>query len=133
MILCLAVASCIQDEALNVEAAIDGCSGSNIQLANINTYSKTVSIYVSKSTDLSALEIKFELPDGASINPVNALANDDAPKYDFQLRKFPLHLNKHWNNINVCSKLHLKVLPQKRSTPSLLSNQSFLLNTILRT
>ena len=27
MILCLAVASCIQDEAQNVEAAIDGCSG----------------------------------------------------------------------------------------------------------
>jgi len=90
MILCLAVASCIQDEAQNVEAAIDGCSGSNIQLANINTYSKTVSIYVSKSTDLSALEIKFELPDGASINPVNALANDDAPKYDFSTSKVPI-------------------------------------------
>ena len=90
MILCLAVASCIQDEALNVEAAIDGCRGSNIQLANINTYSKTVSIYVSKSTDLSALEIKFELPDGASINPVNALANDDAPKYDFSTSKVPI-------------------------------------------
>ena len=90
MILCLAVASCIQDEALNVEAAIDGCSGSNIQLANINTYSKTVSIYVSKSTDLSALEIKFELPDGASINPINALANDDAPKYDFSTSKVPI-------------------------------------------
>ena len=90
MILCLAVASCIQVEALNVEAAIDGCSGSNIQLANINTYSKTVSIYVSKSTDLSALEIKFELPDGASINPVNALANDDAPKYDFSTSKVPI-------------------------------------------
>lgn len=90
MILCLAVASCIQDEALNVEAAIDGCSGSNIQLANIYTYSKTVSIYVSKSTDLSALEIKFELPDGASINPVNALANDNAPKYDFSTSKVPI-------------------------------------------
>lgn len=90
MILCLAVASCIQDEAQNIEAAIDGCSGSNIQLANINTYSKTVSIYVSKSTDLSALEIKFELPDGASINPVNALANDDAPKYDFSTSKVPI-------------------------------------------
>lgn len=90
MILCLAVASCIQDEAQNVEAAIDGCSGSNIQLANINTYSKTVSIYVSKSTDLSALEIKFELPDGANINPVNAIANDDAPKYDFSTSKVPI-------------------------------------------
>lgn len=90
MILYLAVASCIQDEALNVEAAIDGCSGNNIQLANINTYSKTVSIYVSKSTDLSALEIKFELPDGANINPVNAIVNDDAPKYDFSTSKVPI-------------------------------------------
>lgn len=90
MILCLVVASCIQDEAQNVEAAIDGCSGSNIQLANINTNSKTVFIYVSKSTDLSALEIKFELPDGASINPVNALVNDDVPKYDFSTSKVPI-------------------------------------------
>lgn len=59
-------------------------------IANINTYSKTVSIYVSKSTDLSALEIKFELPDGANINPVNAIANDDAPKYDFSTSKVPI-------------------------------------------
>lgn len=31
IMLCLAVTSCIQNEALNVEAAIDGCSGSDIQ------------------------------------------------------------------------------------------------------
>ena len=54
IVLCLTMVSCIQDEALNVEAAIDGCSGTNIQLSTINPSSKTASIYVSKSTDLSA-------------------------------------------------------------------------------
>lgn len=90
MIMCLAITSCIQDEGLNVEAAIDGCSGSNIQLSTINTYSKTVSIYVSKATDLSALEIQFELPEGADIEPVDAAANDHAPKYDFSNSKVPV-------------------------------------------
>ena len=90
MIMCLAITSCIQDEGLNVEAAIDGCNGSNIQLSTINTYSKTVSIYVSKATDLSALEIQFELPEGADIEPVDAAANDHAPKYDFSNSKVPI-------------------------------------------
>lgn len=90
MMICLAMTSCIQDEGLNVEAAIDGCNGSNIQLSTINTYSKTVSIYVSKATDLSALEIQFELPDGADIEPVDAAANDHAPKYDFSNSKVPV-------------------------------------------
>lgn len=90
MIMCLAITSCIQDEGLNVEAAIDGCNGSNIQLSTINTYSKTVSIYVSKATDLSTLEIQFELPEGANIEPVDAAANDHAPKYDFSNSKVPV-------------------------------------------
>lgn len=90
MTLCLAVASCIQDEALNVEAAIDSCSGPNIQLPNVNRESKTASIYVSKLTDFSALEINFQLPDGASIEPVDALPNDNAPKYDFSTSKVPI-------------------------------------------
>ena len=90
MIMCLAITSCIQDEGLNVEAAIDGCNGSNIQLSTINTYSKTVSIYVSKATDLSTLEIQFELPEGADIEPVDAAANDHAPKCDFSNSKVPV-------------------------------------------
>lgn len=90
MIMCLAITSCIQDEGLNVEAAIDGCNGSNIQLSTINTYSKTVSIYVSKATDLSTLEIQFELPEGADIEPVDVAANDHAPKYDFSNSKVPV-------------------------------------------
>ena len=90
MIMCLAITSCIQDEGLNVEAAIDGCNGSNIQLSTINTYSKTVSIYVSNPTDLTALQIQFELPEGADIEPVDAAANDHAPKYDFSNSKVPV-------------------------------------------
>lgn len=90
IMICLAMTSCIQDEGLNVEAAIDGCNGSNIQLSAINTFSKTVSIYVSKATDLSALEIKFELPEGAVIAPVDVAANDQAPKYDFSTSKVPI-------------------------------------------
>ena len=31
-----AISSCIQDEALNSEAAIDVCSGDDVQLANID-------------------------------------------------------------------------------------------------
>ena len=90
MIMCLAITSCIQDEGLNVDAAPDKCNGSNIQLSTINTYSKTVSIYVSKATDLSTLEIQFELPEGADIEPVDAAANDHAPKYDFSNSKVPV-------------------------------------------
>ena len=35
-ILACAATSCIQDEALNSEAAIDACTGDDVQLANIN-------------------------------------------------------------------------------------------------
>ena len=47
MILCLAVASCIQDEAQNVEAAIDGCSGNHIQQYLIDRNDFTIQLYVS--------------------------------------------------------------------------------------
>lgn len=103
IMICLAMTSCIQDEGLNVEAAIDGCNGSNIQLSAINTFSKTVSIYVSKATDLSALEIKFELPEGAVIAPVDVAANDQLPNMTFLLQKFPLLRSKHWSNTSVSS------------------------------
>ena len=39
-ILACAATSCIQDEALNSEAAIDACTGDDVQLANINADSK---------------------------------------------------------------------------------------------
>ena len=35
-ILACAASSCIQDEALNSEAAIDACTGADVQLAHIN-------------------------------------------------------------------------------------------------
>ena len=38
--LAFAISSCIQDEALNSEAAIDGCTGADVQLANINANEK---------------------------------------------------------------------------------------------
>lgn len=43
-----AISSCIQDEALNSEAAIDVCSGDDVQLANIDADSKVINVYVNK-------------------------------------------------------------------------------------
>ena len=45
LMLALAVSSCIQDEALNSEAAIDACTGADVQLAHINSDSKEINIY----------------------------------------------------------------------------------------
>ena len=42
LMLALAVSSCIQDEALNSEAAIDACTGADVQLAHINSDSKEI-------------------------------------------------------------------------------------------
>lgn len=52
-ILACAATSCIQDEALNSEAAIDACTGDDVQLANINADSKEINVYVHKGADLS--------------------------------------------------------------------------------
>ena len=45
VILPLCFFSCIQEEALNVEAAIDGCKGENIQLLTINHDYKNIEVY----------------------------------------------------------------------------------------
>lgn len=37
LIASLALASCVQDEALNREAAVDGVEGANVQLVSIDT------------------------------------------------------------------------------------------------
>ncbi len=84
MILCLAVASCIQDEALNVEAAIDGCSGNDIQQCLIDPNEFTVQLYVSRAADPSKININFDLPAGASIAPVKQLAEDGVNTYNFK-------------------------------------------------
>lgn len=52
-LLSLFTASCIQDEVPNVEAAIDGCTGANIQLASIDATHKEIEIYVLDGTDIS--------------------------------------------------------------------------------
>ena len=67
LMLALAVSSCIQDEALNSEAAIDACTGDDVQLANINADSKVINVYVNKGADLSKQKVEFTLPQGATI------------------------------------------------------------------
>lgn len=54
-----AISSCIQDEALNSEAAIDVCSGDDVQLANIDADSKVINVYVNKRSRPFQTEIKI--------------------------------------------------------------------------
>lgn len=75
--------SCIKDEALNVEAAIDACSGENVQLVNIDADNKKVDVYVTRSASFNAQQLLFTLPDGASISAESKLATDIPPFYDF--------------------------------------------------
>lgn len=71
-VLCLATMSCIQDEALNTEAAIDACIGSeDVVMTDINTEAKKINIYVYKTADLTKQKLEFTLPQGATINPVS--------------------------------------------------------------
>lgn len=67
LMLALAVSSCIQDEALNSEAAIDACTGADVQLAHINNDSKEMNIYVHKGANLAKQQLLFTLPDSATI------------------------------------------------------------------
>lgn len=82
---CLATAmsSCIQDEALNSEAAIDACAGADVQLANISAYEKTVDVYVNKGANLAKQELIFTLPEGATIVANEHRAGDGDNIYDF--------------------------------------------------
>ena len=87
----LFVSSCIQDEELNVEAAIDNCTGANIQLASIDATRKEIEIYVIDGTDISRQELIFTIPNGASIHPNENEAKDEPPFYDFSshpIRRF---------------------------------------------
>lgn len=90
-LLTFSLASCIQDEALNQEAAIDGCTGSHIQQATINAENHTIQLYVSGGVDLQRVEIHFELPEGATVAPLTNSKGDEAPFYNFsekQTRQF---------------------------------------------
>lgn len=78
--------SCIQDEALNSEAAIDACKGEDVQLANINPDKKEINVYVNKGADLSKQELKFTIPQGASIEATNPASGDTGSSYDFSVK-----------------------------------------------
>lgn len=84
IMLCLAMTSCIQNEALNVEAAIDGCSGSDIQQCLIDPNEFTVQLYASRAADPSKININFNLPAGASIVPVQRFTEDGINTYNFK-------------------------------------------------
>lgn len=91
ILLAFSVSSCIQDEALNVEAAIDECTGENIQLASIDANRKEIEIYVLDGTDVSRQELNFTLADGASIQADEVKPGDQPPYYDFSqqsIRRF---------------------------------------------
>ena len=82
-ILACAATSCIQDEALNSEAAIDACTGDDVQLANINADSKLINVYVNKGADLSKQKLEFVIPEGATIKINDQVAGDTEATYDF--------------------------------------------------
>ena len=84
IMLCLAVTSCIQNEALNVEAAIDGCSVSDIQQCLNDPNEFTVQLYASRAADPSKININFNLPAGASIVPVQRFTEDGINTYNFK-------------------------------------------------
>lgn len=75
--------SCIQDEALNSEAAIDACTGTDVQLAHINSDSKEINIYVHKGADLSKQQLQFKLPAGATLKANEHYPDDVMNNYDF--------------------------------------------------
>lgn len=77
-ILSCTISSCIKDEALNTEAAIDACSGNELQQATIDAENYTIQLYVSKAADLTKVNINFQLPEGASIAPSVADDADNA-------------------------------------------------------
>ena len=55
--LAFAISSCIQDEALNSEAAIDGGTGGRGQVANINADEKKGGVYVHKGANLGKQQL----------------------------------------------------------------------------
>lgn len=79
----LFAASCIQDEALNSEAAIDACKGDDVQFADINSDSKVVTVYVNKGANLSKQKLLFTLAQGASISANETKTGDTGGNYDF--------------------------------------------------
>lgn len=118
----LAMNSCIQDEALNVEAAIDGCSGANIQLLTINEISRAIDVYVFEGADISAQELNFQLADGSTIQPDEKAEKDNPPYYDFsqnRVRQFTVTSEDGSNKVTYTINLTVKQLPLEFSFENL--------------
>ena len=82
LLLLLVLSSCIREESANVEAAIDACTGCNIQLAEVKS-DHSVILYVQIGTNLSKLNVHFQLAEGATIQPQEKLVQDSVNTYDF--------------------------------------------------
>lgn len=85
-ILACAASSCIQDEALNSEAAIDACTGDDVQQATIDSENFTIQLYVSKAAELANVNINFQLPAGATIAPTTPQSGDNAASALYNLK-----------------------------------------------
>lgn len=128
IILSLYLVSCIQEEALNVEAAIDGCKGSNIQLVSINNEKKEIEIYVPDGTDISQQELIFELPDGATVSTSDKQSNDNPPLYDFSVnnnRKFIVTSEDKSNSAEYNINIYTMELPLLYSFENLVSDDPY--------
>ena len=66
-----------------LRAAIDACTGADVQLAHINSDSKEINIYVHKGANLAKQQLPFTLPDGATIKADEHSPNDILNNYDF--------------------------------------------------
>lgn len=80
----LCISGCIQNEAPNVEAAIDSCKGKGIQLTHINHAKKDITLYVSKYNDIKKQEILFTLSENATIEADIKDTKDTPPYYNFK-------------------------------------------------
>ena len=75
-LLAAALASCIGDEAPNKEAAIDACTGTDVQFTNAMASSRGFNIYVNRGADLAAQYLTFTIPEGATIATREAAEGD---------------------------------------------------------
>lgn len=123
-LLCLGIASCIQDEALNSEAAIDACTGNDVQSAYIDNEEREIRLYVDLNANLSEQELIFTLPEGATVAANEAMPKDDIENniYDFSatndqgehLRTFTVTSeNKEWN-----VEYDIQIIPTRTQLPT---------------
>lgn len=97
----LSISSCIQDEALNVEAAIDSCTGTNIQSTTIDHLRKEIEVYVLDGTDISQQELIFTLPEGAFIQTEEAETTTSLPCMISAKNITNIYCNfRRWSNPN---------------------------------